>query len=343
MQRKPNISKKYTMKRKIIFFLTAIASLLASAQATAEFRFLKSGINLIVVSDIGRNGYYDQKKVAELMGRVAEQTSPDAILALGDTHHYQGVQSVDDPLWMTNYELIYSHPELQTGWYPVLGNHEYRGNTQAVIAYSDKSRRWKMPTLYYAKTFKGDRTTLKVVFLDTPSLIDKYRKNPDTYPDAGQQGVETQLQWLENTLSDATEDWIVVVGHHPIYAYTDKEESERTDMQKRVDGILRKHRVEMYICGHLHNFQHIRRSGSEVDYVVNSSGSLSRTAQEGESTLYSSGEPGFSFLSVSSDTLRLYMIDKNGTIIHTVTRKHKQSTSHFTEWPKCPAHPFNVF
>ena len=81
-------------------------------------------------------------------------------------------------------------------------------------------------------------------------------------------------------MTEATEDWIVVVGHHPIYAYTDKSESERTDMQKKVDTILRKHNVDMYICGHIHNYQHIRRPDSKIDYVVNTSGSLTRTPQK---------------------------------------------------------------
>lgn len=76
------------------------------------------------------------------MDKVAEAVGPDAFLALGDTHHYPGISSVDDPLWMTNYELVYSHPELQVEWCPVLGNHEYRSNTQTVIDYSGISRRW---------------------------------------------------------------------------------------------------------------------------------------------------------------------------------------------------------
>lgn len=70
------------------------------------------------------------------MGEVAKAIAPDAVLDLGDTHHYQGVQSVTDPLWMTNFELIYSHPELQVEWCPVCGNHEYRSNTQDVLDYS---------------------------------------------------------------------------------------------------------------------------------------------------------------------------------------------------------------
>ena len=95
-------------------------------------------MRLLVVNDLGRNGYYEQKPIAELMGKMAEEQDIEAVLALGDIHHFMGVESIDDPLWMTNYELIYSHPALQIPWYPILGNHEYRGNTQAVLDYSDR-------------------------------------------------------------------------------------------------------------------------------------------------------------------------------------------------------------
>lgn len=305
------------MIRSIFFLLTAMATLMASAQDT--FKHLKSEINLMVVSDLGRNGHYDQKPIASLMGSIAEQASPDAVLVLGDTHHYLGVQSVDDPLWMTNYELIYAHPELQVKWYPLLGNHEYRGNTQAVLDYSAKSRRWEMPARYYSRTFKGGKATLRVVFLDTPALIDKYRKAGD-YPDAGKQDMDAQLRWLDDELSAAGEDWTVVVGHHPIYAHTDKEDRERGDMQRRVDAILRKHKVDLYVCGHIHNFQHIRMPKSDIDYIVNTSGSLSRPVQGIDGTVFCSGEAGLSYLSVSKRLMQLYMIDKQGNILHTVTR-----------------------
>lgn len=313
------ISKNHNMIRRLVIFLATIATLMASAQDKLSFKNLKSDINLMVVSDIGRNGHYDQKTVANLMGSIAEQATPDAILALGDTHHYLGVQSVDDPLWMTNYELIYAHPELQVTWYPLLGNHEYRGNTQAVMDYSDKSRRWDMPARYYSKTFKGKKATMRVIFLDTSTLIDKYHDAGD-YPDAEKQDIDTQLQWLDKELTDAKEDWTIVVGHHPIYAYTDKEDAERADMQKRVDTILRKYKVDMYICGHIHNFQHIRMPKSDIDYIVNTSGSLSRTVQAIDGTVFCSGEPGLSYLSASKKSINLHMIDKQGNVIHTVTR-----------------------
>lgn len=306
------------MIRKLIFVLTALVSVIG---ASAQNEISKGDINLIVASDLGRNGYYDQKTVAATMGETADHVGPDAVLSLGDTHHYEGVQSVDDPLWMTNYELIYSHPELMVDWYPVCGNHEYRGDTQAVIDYSKKSRRWNMPGRYYTRTFEDKGTSLKVVFIDTAPLIDKYRRNSETYPDAGRQDAEAQLKWLDKTLSEATEDWIVVVGHHPIYAFTDKSESERTDMQKRVDTILRKHKVDMYICGHLHNYQHIRRPGSDIDYVVNTSGSQTRVPEKTEGTVFCSDAPGFSVLTAGKTSLKLHLLDKNGKLLHIVDRK----------------------
>ena len=111
-----------------------------------------------------------------------------------------------------------------------------------------------------------------------------------------------------------------MVGHHPIYADTDKDEIERLNLQQRVDTILRRHRVDMYINGHIHNFQHIRMPGSDIDYITNSAGSLSRKVKPVEGTVFCSSEPGFSIISASPTSLELRMIDKHGQVLHTVTR-----------------------
>ena len=303
---------------------TLLTILLALTGAAVSF----SQIRLFVANDLGRNGYYEQKPIAELMGRMAEQDDVEAVLALGDTHHYMGVESVTDPLWTTNFELIYSHPELQVPWYPILGNHEYRGNTQAVIDYSQVSRRWQMPARYYSKVFEDDGVSLRVVFVDTTPLIDKYHKDTADYPDVAQQNMDAQLDWLDKELAQAKENWVVVVGHHPIYADTPKSSSERTDLQQRLDPILRRHQVNMYICGHIHNFQHVRIAGTRMDYVVNSSGSLSRQEVKPiKGTVFVSGEPGFSILSGTKESLRLEMINQQGKVIHTVEQKAVASSA----------------
>lgn len=309
------------MKKQLLIAIAVLSVLLANAQNRTDWSELKANINLIVANDLGRNGYYDQQPIAARMGEVAEAIGPEAILALGDVFHYEGVQSTADPLWTSNYEAVYTHPELMTEWLPVCGNHEYRGNTQALIDYSRISRRWTMPAKYYTRSFKGKKTSVKVVFLDTAPLIDKYRNDTESYPDAAKEDMSAQLAWLENELAAATEEWIIVAGHHPIFAETSKSESERSDMQERVDKILRRHRVDLYVCGHIHNFQHIKPEGSAIDYVVNSSASQSRPdVKPIEGTVFVSGRSGFSIIGASANTLTLSMIDVDGNVLHSVVR-----------------------
>ena len=307
------------MKKLFLLVFVAFLSSLATAQIN-DYSIFDKKFNFYVANDLGRNGYYDQKPIAELMGVMGEEVGPEFVLATGDVHHFEGVRSVNDPLWMTNFELIYSHPELMIDWFPVLGNHEYRGNTQAVLDYTHVSRRWTMPARYYTRTFEDKGATLRVVWIDTAPMIDKYRNENATYPDACKQDYAKQLAWIDSVLTAAREDWVIVAGHHPIYAETPKDESERTDMQNRLDPILRKHKVDMYICGHIHNFQHVRVSGSDIDYITNSSASLSRKVTPIEGTVFCSPEPGFSIVSANKKALELRMIDKKGNVLHTVTR-----------------------
>jgi predicted phosphohydrolase len=276
-----------------------------------------NAVNFIVASDLGRNGYYDQKPVARIMAYTAEQADVEIIAAAGDVHHFEGVAGVNDPLWMTNYELIYDHPELMINWYAICGNHEYRGNTQAVLDYAQVSRRWNAPARYYTRVLTADDgVSCLLVFIDTTPLMDKYRDDTLTYPDACRQNATLQLQWLDSVLTRSTEKWKIVIGHHPVYAHTKKDDSERADMQARLAPVLEKNRVDVYFCGHIHNFQHIKMPSSTVNYVVNSSGSLARPAEATEGTQFCSGDPGFTLCSANADTFRFFFINQKGKTIY---------------------------
>ena len=309
------------MKRIQLVLLCCLVLAACNRYEPIDYSPYQDKLNIYLVNDMGRNGYYDQKPLAELMGEMAEEVDPECVAALGDVHHFYGVASVSDPLWLTNYEHIYSHPDLMLPWYPVLGNHEYRGNTQAVLDYAGVSRRWMMPARYYTKVFEEDGFSLRLVWLDTTPLISKYRSD-DKYADAALQNDTLQLAWADSVLASSREDWVVVMGHHPVYAHTYKEESERADLQQRLDPILRRHHVDMYVCGHIHNFQHLRVDGSDLDYVVNSAASLSRVPEAVEGTVFCSAEPGCSILSADSLTLTLRMIDGHGRVLHAVERRH---------------------
>lgn len=314
------------MKKILLFLTLTLAVVSGRAQDAAAWQKLEGKVNFIVGNDLGRNGYYDQKPIAETMGKIGEAIGIDCIAAPGDIHHFLGVRSVNDPLWMTNYELVYSHPELMLHWYPTLGNHEYRGNTQAVLDYAKVSARWTMPGRYYTKVITGgkgdEQTTVRLVFLDTTPMIDKYREDSDTYPDACKQDYKRQLQWADSVLTAAREDWVIVLGHHPVYADTGKDTSERSDMQARLNPILKKHKnVSLYVCGHIHNFQHIRKPDTDIDYVVNTSGSLSRPkVKKVDGTQFCDGRSGFSLITADKSHLILYMMDKTGTPIYKVEK-----------------------
>ena len=286
----------------------------ADAQALAD---LDGRFTFLIASDLGRNGYYDQKQVAEMMGEVAGLADPEFIAMVGDVHHFQGVRSVQDPLWLTNFEWIYKHPELMISWHPVLGNHEYEGSTQTVLDYSAVSRRWEMPDRYYAMTESvSEKAEVLLLFIDTPPLIDKYRDSPEQHPDAGLQNMDTQLAWIDATLAASHAKWKIVLGHHPVFAGTTKDDIERTDLQKRLQPLLDTHGVDAMVSGHIHNFQHIRAPGSEVDYFVNSSASQSRPVVPFDGALFSSPDPGFSLCTVTEDELIITFVNQDGKILY---------------------------
>lgn len=310
-----------TLRKSLLMLMLAVITVASVAQTPEEWKTLEKPLNFYLANDLGRNGYYDQKPIAELMGRMAENVDIECVIAAGDVHHFEGVRSVNDPLWMTNYELIYNHPELMIPWYAILGNHEYRGNPQAVIDYTNISGRWNMPARYYTFVLENDGITIRMVMVDTAPLIDKYRKDSQKYPNACKQDINQQLNWIDSVLTSAKEDWVIVVGHHPIFAETGKDDSERLDLQKRLDSVLRKHaNVDMYLCGHIHNFQYIRPKDSKIDYVVNTSGSLSRKVKPIEGTQFCSDESGFSLITADKKELKLHMINKTGKVIYTVKR-----------------------
>lgn len=311
-----NISRLF-----LTLILTVVSFMPTFAQTPADWEKMKADVNLFWVNDMGRNGYYDQKTIAEKMGTMAETIGIEAVIAVGDIHHFNGVESVNDPLWRTNFEDIYSHPELMCFWYPVLGNHEYRGNTQAVLDYAKVSRRWNMPARYYTKVFENNGTTLRIVFIDTTPLMDCYRNNPEVYPDACKQDRNRELAWIDSTLTAAHEDWVICVGHHPIYAQTSKKEAERADMQKYLLPILKKHKnVAVYGCGHIHNFQYIQKPNTDIAFWVNSAAALSRKVQPTDGTKWCSPSTGFTVISASKKSLSLHAVDKDGKVLYTLTK-----------------------
>lgn len=282
----------------------------------------RHALNFMVVSDMGKSGASSQKNVSCVMGELAQLNNIAFIAVAGDPIHDNGVKSTDDPEWESKFENIYTAPSLQKiPWYVVSGNHEYHGNVQAILDYSKQSARWKAPSRYYAVKKKiGNSGECLLLFIDTAPLIDKYREN-ERYSDAGKQNIERELNWIDSTLAFSTDRWKIVIGHHPVFADTDKQESERSDMQRRVEPILEKRKTDLYICGHVHDFQYIKPEEKRVSYIVNSSAAVGRPASPIKGTLFCSSNPGITLCSITRGKFTFYFYNHKGEIIYKGTIK----------------------
>lgn len=317
------------MKNKtfIIYFFSLIILILSctlkiSAQTFVPIKTNGRALNFFVVSDWGWNGFKSQQEVADGMTMLADSIEPRFIVSCGDNFQIQGIASTQDPLWSTSYENIYKAPSMQVDWYPVLGNHDYKGNTQAEIDYSKISRRWRMESHYYKNVVKvNDSISVLLVFLDTPPLVDEYYKKLG-YPDVLMQDSAKQMVWLKDVLSNSKEQWKLVFGHHPVYSASNKH-GNTPELIKRLKPLFEKYHVQFYICGHDHDMQHLKEKNGTVNYIVTGAGGEPRSANSNELSLFSKSVPGFSLISLYGNSLQFYFIDSKDKAVYTIKRNYK--------------------
>jgi tartrate-resistant acid phosphatase type 5 len=295
--------------------ITSLPALLAVTTKT-----FGDGLNFIIVSDWGWNGFLHQQEVAIQMAKTADSIDAEFIVTCGDNFQINGIASTQDPLWLSSFENVYRDPSLLVNWYPVLGNHDYKGSPQAEIDYSKISRRWRLTDHYY--TFArhvNDSISVRFVFLDTPPLIEEYHQNPEEYPEIVKQDSTKQIKWLQKVLEGSKEQWILVFGHHPVYSASLKH-GNTPDLIHRIKPLLEKYHAQMYFCGHDHDFQHLKENGGKIEYIVTGTGGETRVNSKNEMTLFSGSEPGFSVVSLKADSLRLCFVGLQGKIIYSFGR-----------------------
>ncbi len=288
-----------------------------------DLTYIEDSFSFIVLGDFGRVGDYYQKDVAREMGHATIVLEAEFIVSVGDNFYPNGVQSTQDYHWISSFENIYTDPSLYTDWYVALGNHDYRGNVQAQIDYSQISRRWNMPERYYSKTFElknGEK--LLMVVMDTNPYIDSYHKNPEKYSGIQEQDTLAQTKWLENQLktNDKSVKWKIVVGHHPLYSGGKRKESKDTkSFEAKFADLFDKYKVDAYICGHEHDLQIIKPKGRYTTQFLSGAASEVRQSGEREGTIFAATEPGFMTFSIIHNKMLIQSVkaDKNGAkVIH---------------------------
>jgi acid phosphatase len=300
------VSRRHLLKTSAA--LTTAATL--PAQAAAET------LNFVLIGDWGRRGHDNQTNVAQQMGVTAAAINSRFTVSMGDNFYENGVTGLDDPQWQASFEKIYTADSLQSPWKIILGNHDYRGNVQAQLDYAKTSKRWQLPARYYVETQPlPDGAKADFFYLDTSPFITKYI---GTRTNISGQDSQAQLNWLDAALQKSTAQWKIVIGHHPIYTALAPDsygEHDTPELIARLDPILRKHGIRIYINGHDHNLQSVTLNN--LTYVTNGAGS--ETYDQSSPTIrngFVSGSHGFMTVSLSSQKLEFSLIDMAGATLY---------------------------
>jgi len=307
-----------TRRRALQGLGLAMAAPFSTARAEADPNLV---VSFLAVGDWGRDGMFLQAEVARWMGETATALGADFVISVGDNFYEDGVESVHDPKWKTSFEDVYTAPSLQVPWYVALGNHDYHGNAQAQLDYAKTSKRWNMPDRWYshhqaAVTNKG-RVAVEVFVLDTSPFIAAYHADGAEKVKVKGQKTGPQLKWLDAALSRSTAEWQVVVGHHPIYSAGQYGVPAGTpELIARLDPILQRHRVPLYLCGHEHELQYITHGAT--NYVCTGAGSLTRKRCRAERGDFCSVQSGFTAFEASPTSLSIGYCDWQGDGLYVV-------------------------
>jgi hypothetical protein len=288
-----------------------------------DLRTTPKSLNFLIMGDWGRHGQMHQKKVAEQMSNAAEALNASFNLIVGDNFYPNGVASVNDPSWKSSFEDVYYQHPLFNDWYVALGNHDYRTNPDAEVAYSKISARWHMPSRYFSitKTLK-DGTKADFFIIDTsPFQLDYYKD--DLYADQVKL-VDTlaQKKWLEEGLKNSKANWKFVVGHHPLFS-AGKRKDKTSNMLYSFAGLFEKYKVDAYFCGHEHHLEYDVPSGFHFVQCISGSGGEATAVTQADFAKFAIQDFGFVAASLTSKELLLQYINEEGKILYTTALKKK--------------------
>ncbi|MBA0621994.1 hypothetical protein Godav_007569 [Gossypium davidsonii] len=279
-------------------------------------------LGFLVVGDWGRKGAFNQSRVAFQMGKIGEKLKIDFVVSTGDNFYDNGLNSQHDPAFLQSFTNIYKSKSLQTHWFSVLGNHDYRGDAEAQFSpfLRQIDSRW-----FCLPSFIVNADLAEIIFVDTTPLVKSYFLNSDnhTYDWRGiiprKRYITNLLKDVECALRESTAKWKIVVGHHAIRSIGFHGDTE--ELVNYLLPILKANNVDFYINGHDHCLQHISDTNSRMEFLTSGAGSkawrgdMKKQRREGLRFFYDG--QGFMSLQLSQFDAHIAFYDTYGTVLHT--------------------------
>ncbi|MBC7475700.1 MAG: metallophosphoesterase, partial [Candidatus Sericytochromatia bacterium] len=249
----------------------------------------KDETRFVAFGDFG-TGDANQYKVARAIEAKCKKDGCDFGLLLGDNIYYNGVKDVNDVQFKDKFEDPYKN--LNFKFYATLGNHDYRGDTQAQIDYTKKSDKWIMPN----RTYTFSQNNIDFFSIDSNAVNDKQEKS------------------LAKGIKESQAHWKFVFAHHPRYSH-----GLHGDADQKLANMLDKticNKVDMYLSGHDHDLEHINKTCG-VNYMVSGGGGDGlRPVSSGKNTRFSKASFGFSWFKVTKDSIYFQFIDEKGNMLY---------------------------
>lgn len=268
-------------------------------------------VRLLVVGDTG-SGDDNQRAVAAAMERKCVEEKPDAVILLGDNFYMDGVADVQDGQWQSKFSEIYGQPCLSvTPFAAVLGNHDYKGNPQAQIDYTQVATsvdarverlKWIMPARAFVIRSPG---ILNIAMIDS------------NFPDRCFMGFCSLDRVLEDLVQQST-PWTIVAGHHPLFS-GGKYRTMKMLRRYFVGNFYCDAGASMYWAGHDHNLQLLSGNDGDLPCAVNQliagGGGASLYPAEilpGQSE-FAATKHGFAVARVRADSFQIQIFGVDGT------------------------------
>lgn len=269
-------------------------------------------LRFFALGDSGTGGDAQYAVARAMEARCAATGGLDGILQLGDNAYQSGFESVDDPDWQSKIVAPYGTDCLaHARIFPVLGNHDYKGNTAAQIEYSLLNPRWHFPNRFYSVEF-GDLARL-VAFDSQPSdfcLQHDFCTGDFALAETGDAAAPVR--------------WNVVLAHHPLKSSSVRGGGHSGDLRGLLLRPLFCNRVDAWLAGHSHHLEHLVLPECRMELFVSGGGGADLYSVEpgnDPEVRFAASAHGFLELEVTKDAFTSRFIGTDGQVLHESTRR----------------------
>jgi predicted MPP superfamily phosphohydrolase len=258
----------------------------ASAAQAVTLPNQSSSLKFAVLGDFG-TGERPEYELAAQMATLLAGFKLELVVLVGDNLY--GAERPQD--FTRKFEAPYK-PLLDAGvkFYASLGNHDARTQRD----YKTFNMGGK---LYYS--FKAPKEKVRFFMLDS------------TYP------VPEQIDWLDQELKASSDDWKIVVFHHPLYSSGGRHGSD-LKLRETLEPLFVKYNVSVVLNGHDHFYERIKPQQGIVYFVVGSGGQLAVGDIDKNSNITAKGfdtDQAFMAVEIAGDKMYFNAISRQGQVV----------------------------